>query len=88
MDNDLIRGGRLEMRKVVLENYRFSRPLTEPEAKTLAVLIGWRWGSSVAMTGNDVVGCRAHPDDLKDFVTEVKNSAGDPLTVTTESPAV
>jgi hypothetical protein len=57
---------------VIRNVYKFSRPLDENEATVLALLIGWRKGSSAIMGDDGIVGARAHPDDMQEFLRAAK----------------
>ena len=52
---------------VIRNRYQFNRPLAPAEAELLSLLIGWRKGSSLAVLGESVIGCVAHPDDVQLF---------------------
>lgn len=54
--------------RVIRCTYKFSRPLDDNEATVLTLLIGWRKGSSAIAGDDGIVGARAHPDDMQEFL--------------------
>jgi hypothetical protein len=60
---------------VIRKEYKFGRQLNDVEVELLRELIDWRPGSRVITDpAGAVVGCVAHPDDLDEFESRLRQS--------------
>ncbi len=67
----MIKVDKIESSGAAMNEYRFSKKLTDKQANYLMVLIEWRRGSGIVVRKKDdaVIGCIADEHDVLDFLS-------------------